>query len=292
MPSRPAIAVRWMIALVEPPIASSTRSAFSTDFAVMIRLGRRSVPISSTARRPLASAARRRSACTAGIAAVPGSVMPSASAIEAMVLAVPITAQVPAVVARLPSTSSISSSETFAGAVFRPEAPAVGAGAEPLAVDAIGSIGPPTSWIAGRSADAAPINCAGTVLSQPPTSTTASIGWARIISSTSIAIRLRNIMLVGREEDFAERDGREVDRQRAGGEHAALDRIDQLGEMAVAVVEAARRPGRCRRPARQHVGRVAHRLRERAPQVEREVGVAIIGEAAGDAVLFSAHENS
>jgi len=28
-------------------------------------------------------------------------------------------------------------------------------------------------------------------------STTASIGWARIISSTSMAIRLRNIMLVG-----------------------------------------------------------------------------------------------
>ncbi len=47
------------------------------------------------------------------------------------------------------------------------------------------------------SADAAPISCAGTVLSQPPISTTASIGWARIISSMSIAIRLRNIRLVG-----------------------------------------------------------------------------------------------
>ena len=38
---------------------------------------------------------------------------------------------------------------------------------------------------------------AGTVLSQPPISTTASMGWARIISSVSIAIRLRYIMLVG-----------------------------------------------------------------------------------------------
>ena len=38
---------------------------------------------------------------------------------------------------------------------------------------------------------------AGTVLSQPPISTTASIGWARIISSVSMAMRLRNIMLVG-----------------------------------------------------------------------------------------------
>ena len=60
-----------------------------------------------------------------------------------------------------------------------------------------GLMGPVTNWIAGRPAEAAPISCAGTVLSQPPISTTASIGWARIISSTSIDIRLRNIMLVG-----------------------------------------------------------------------------------------------
>ena len=43
----------------------------------------------------------------------------------------------------------------------------------------------------------APINWAGTVLSQPPTSTTASIGWARIISSVSIAIKLRRYIEVG-----------------------------------------------------------------------------------------------
>ena len=58
-------------------------------------------------------------------------------------------------------------------------------------------IGPVTTCTAGRPAEAAPINCAGTVLSQPPIITTASIGWARTISSTSIDIRLRNIMLVG-----------------------------------------------------------------------------------------------
>ena len=39
-PARPAIAVRWMTALVEPPSASSTRSAFSTDFSLTIALGR------------------------------------------------------------------------------------------------------------------------------------------------------------------------------------------------------------------------------------------------------------
>ncbi|MCC2634032.1 MAG: hypothetical protein K0S48_1918 [Ramlibacter sp.] len=56
---------------------------------------------------------------------------------------------------------------------------------------------PVISWIAGKPADAAPISCAGTVLSQPPISTTASIGWARSISSVSIDIRLRRYMLVG-----------------------------------------------------------------------------------------------
>ena len=185
------------MALVEPPIASSTRTAFSIASAVMIRLGRRSVPIISTARRPLASAARSRSACTAGIAAVPGSVMPSASAIEAMVLAVPITAQLPAVVARLPSICAISSSETSFARYFAQKRRQSVQAPRRSPWNSIGSIGPPTSCTAGRSADAAPISSAGTVLSQPPTSTTESIGWARIISSTSIDIRLRNIMLVG-----------------------------------------------------------------------------------------------
>src|SRR3989442_12249450 len=58
-------------------------------------------------------------------------------------------------------------------------------------------MGPASSCTAGTSADTAPISCAGTVLSQPPSSTTASIGCARIISSTSIDIRLRNIIEVG-----------------------------------------------------------------------------------------------
>ncbi len=62
------------------------------------------------------------------------------------------------------------------------------------------SIAPVTSWMAGTPADAAPISCAGTVLSQPPISTTASIGCARIISSVSMDIRLRKYMLVGCEK--------------------------------------------------------------------------------------------
>jgi hypothetical protein len=98
-----------MIALVEPPMASSTRSAFSIAFGVRICAGVTRERASATAVSPVASAARRRSAWTAGIAAVPGSAMPSVSARHAIVLAVPMTAHVPAVVARLPSIPAISS---------------------------------------------------------------------------------------------------------------------------------------------------------------------------------------
>ena len=52
----------------------------------------------------------------------------------------------------------------------------------------------------GKSADSAAMICAGSVLSQPPITMTASIGWARIISSVSIAIRLRRYIEVGWEK--------------------------------------------------------------------------------------------
>ena len=104
MPSRPAIAVRCTIALVEPPSVISIRKPFSTDSRVMTCDGRMGWRASRTAAWPDASAATSRCESTAGIAAVPGSDMPIASAMQAIVLAVPITAQVPAVVARRPST--------------------------------------------------------------------------------------------------------------------------------------------------------------------------------------------
>ncbi len=52
-------------------------------------------------------------------------------------------------------------------------------------------IGPVTSCTAGTPALTAAMSCAGTVLSQPPTSTTASMGWAATIASVSSAMRLR-----------------------------------------------------------------------------------------------------
>ena len=55
--------------------------------------------------------------------------------------------------------------------------------------------------MAGTSALAAPISKAGTVLSQPPINTVESTGCARIISSVSIAIRLRRNIEVGCAND-------------------------------------------------------------------------------------------
>ena len=99
-------------AFVEPPIACRVTSALWNASGVMIRSGRRSSAAISTARLPVRSAKRSRSACTAGMVAPPGSIMPSASVMQAMVLAVPITMQVPAVGASRSFTSSISASSS------------------------------------------------------------------------------------------------------------------------------------------------------------------------------------
>src|SRR5215471_20614351 len=61
-------------------------------------------------------------------------------------------------------------------------------------------MGPTGMTTVGKSADSAAMICAGKVLSQPPITMTASIGCARIISSVSIAIRLRTYIEVGCEK--------------------------------------------------------------------------------------------
>ena len=107
------MAARWITALVEPPTASMTRSALVKAAGVRMRSG-------------LQPLCRQRHGTRAGLAGVahpvgehrrdrgatPGSIMPSASAAQAMVLAVPITMQVPADGMSRPPTSAISSSST------------------------------------------------------------------------------------------------------------------------------------------------------------------------------------
>ena len=116
---------------------------------------------------------------------------------QAMVLAVPITEQVPTLATSWLFTCAISCASIWSPRKLAQNrrqsvhAPTRSPRFEPVSIE------PVTSWIAGTPAEIAPISSAGTVLSQPPISTTASIGWARTISSTSIDIRLRRYMLVG-----------------------------------------------------------------------------------------------
>ena len=97
------------MALVDPPIASNTRIAFSNAFSVKILSIVKRLRAISTANVPLCSAMRMRSAVTAGGEAPPGTVIPNASAIQAMVLAVPITEQVPTLATNCLLTAAISS---------------------------------------------------------------------------------------------------------------------------------------------------------------------------------------
>ena len=198
MPSRPAIAVRCMIALVEPPSACRVRMAFSNASCVIIFDGRRSCSTAAIICLPDASASWARRESTAGMAALPGSAIPSDSPIDAIVEAVPMTMQWPGL-----RTIEFCSS-AHCSSVMRParnsvwyrrqsvQEPSSSPRQLPL------SCGPPVTRMAGMSALAAPISRAGVVLSQPPSSTTPSSGFALMDSSTSMLIRLRKSIVVGR----------------------------------------------------------------------------------------------
>src|SRR5665213_4590514 len=84
-----------MGALVEPPMAELTRMALMKASLVRMSEGLRSAATISTMARPVRYAHSARSRCGAGIAAEPGSDMPSASVSEFMVLAVPMVLQKP-----------------------------------------------------------------------------------------------------------------------------------------------------------------------------------------------------
>src|SRR5437764_11552184 len=97
--------------LVEPPIACNTTCALRNEDAVRNSLGFGPFAFAiAAATLPLASAERKRSACGAGMVALIGSDSPSASVMQAIVDAVPITMQVPTEGARRPLTASISTS--------------------------------------------------------------------------------------------------------------------------------------------------------------------------------------
>ncbi len=172
-------------------MAAFTRIAFSNAARVRIFESLRSSFTISTMRRPAMRAITLRRASTAGKAALPGRPTPSASTIEAIVDAVPITMQWPcercmqlsaswnSSCVILPARKSSESDqvlvpEPMRSPLYQPE-----------------SIGPPDTPMVGRSQLEAPMRSDGVVLSQPISSTTPSIGLPRIDSSTSMLARLR-----------------------------------------------------------------------------------------------------
>ncbi len=196
------MAARCTSPLVEPPIACSTTMALRTEAAVMRAAGAGPPALAiATAAVPDASPQRSRSAWGAGMAAARGSDRPMASIMQAMVEAVPITMQVPTEGASRPLIASTSASSILPARCCPQrrrqsvQAPSTSPRWWPT------TMGPTGTTMAGMPAEAAPMSCAGSVLSQPPTSTTASMGWARSISSVSIAMRLRRYMEVGWAKD-------------------------------------------------------------------------------------------
>ena len=165
---------------------------------VITSLGFRSSLIICTINLPVSCAVCNNLESGAGVPATPGIVIPKASATQPIVEAVPIVLQCPRLLiidcSDLRKSSSLifparNSSLNFQTSVPQPKG-------FPLNVPV--SIGPPGTTIAGKSTEAAAINSAGIVLSQPPSKTTPSIGFALSNSSVAMADMLRHNIAVGR----------------------------------------------------------------------------------------------
>ena len=189
-PILPAIASKWMIKLVEPPMAALVMIEFSKASRVSTSESRRFSFTISTMRMPdiCANTFLRESA--AGIAAFPGRERPRDSTIQAIVEAVPITAQCPRLrhihsSATVNSSCDISPERTASLNLQISLVPMSRPWYLPV------SIGPPETTSVGMFTLQAPITNDGVVLSHPQRRTTPSIGLARIDSSTSILARFR-----------------------------------------------------------------------------------------------------
>jgi hypothetical protein len=185
------MAIRWTTALVEPPRARTTVTALSKAASVRSSRGRRSSRTISTMRRPLAVASRGWPESAAGIEEAPGRVRPRASTAAAMVDAVPMVMQVPKERAMPSSISFQAQSSSFPARLsaqnFHTSLPLPSTFPRQLPR----SMGPAGRNRAGRFTLVAPMTRPGTVLSQPPSNTTPSTGFARRISSVSMARRFR-----------------------------------------------------------------------------------------------------
>ena len=171
----------------------------------------------------------------------------------------------------------------LAGAVPRPKAAAIGAGAEALAMPARGHHRP------GDELDRRPVrgNRAhqlrrhGLVAAADQHHRIHRLGADHLLGVDRHQVAKHQARRV--EKDLAERNRRKGQWQPAHRQDTALDRLDQLGEMAMAIVVAGIGVGDADHRPRQHVARIAHRAGKGTPQIEREIGVAVIGEPARQA---------
>jgi hypothetical protein len=196
-PARRAIAIRWMIALVDPPSANTVVIALPNAAAVSRSDSFTSSQTIATIRRPVCAAITACRESAAGIDAAPGNVTPNASAALVIVEAVPIVMQCPGERA-MPFSISCQSASVIAPARRSAQYRQV-SDPDPNVVppQCPRSIGPAGMKIVGRSIDAAPISIPGVVLSQPPINTAPSHGYERSNSSVSMANRLRYSIVVG-----------------------------------------------------------------------------------------------
>ena len=176
---------------MDPPSAMSTRIAFRIASSVTICRGVTPSRASSTARSPVSRASRSLFASTAGVAAVPGRDMPSASVIQAIVFAVysPWHEPHPGIAAH---SSSPSSASLMAPEATLPTASKIEIRERSRPPRQPSSMGPPVSTIVGMFVRTAAISMPGTILSQVPTQTRPSNRWLCTMISIESAMFSRD----------------------------------------------------------------------------------------------------
>jgi len=189
---------------------------------------------------------------------------------QAMVEAVPITAQVPAVVASLPSTSEISASSIL-----------------------------PARYCAQKRRQS---------VQAPSRYRAHQLRRNRLVATAHEHHRVHGLRAhhflgvhrhevaefhAGRiEKDLAERNRGKCNRQRAGRQNTALYGVEQFGEVPMAIVEARGRIRNTDDRLLQHGQRIAHRLREGPAQIEGKIAITVVGEAVRDAGGFFVHADT
>ena len=173
----------------------------------------------------------------------------------------------------------------FAGAVFAPQPPAIGAGAEHLALVMTDHHRPDRNHhgrqIGGdRRHD---LRRQGLVAAADHDHRVHRLGADHLLG-----IHRHQIAQVHRgrmRKAFGDRDGREHHRHRARQHHAALHRLDDLRHVAVAGIVVAVGVGDADDRAVQRVVGIAHRLDEGLAQEQRKPGIAITRQSLAKSVV-------